>query len=84
MLAAMVTSLVIGYLYDVLGRKIVLVLLNVLLGASICALPHVWDNNMYLTVVRTVISLFILAIIGNPLMIDMIKEDSRGKGEAMQ
>ena len=84
MLATMIASIAIGYLYDILGRKNVLIILNLALGGAICALPHVWANTMYLTVVRTVISILVISIIGNPLMIDMIKEDSRGKGEAMQ
>ena len=73
-----------GFVFDILGRKWTLVLCETL-GAIITVLfPIVAPSKMAFIILRVLFQCCFVPIIGNPLVIDYVIVQGRGKATAMQ
>lgn len=73
-----------GFVFDILGRKWTLVLCQVF-GAVITILfPVVSPSKLGFTILRVLFQCIFVPIIGNPLVIDYVVVQARGKATAMQ
>jgi MFS family permease len=72
-----------GYLYDLFGRKKTIFIAFVALSVAIFCLPYlskVWE----LAVCRSTLQTAIVMLHSNPLLIDYVKKEARGKATAFQ
>ena len=73
-----------GFVFDILGRKWTLVLCQII-GAVITFLfPVCSPSIIAFTVLRVLFQCIFVPIIGNPLVIDYVVVQARGKATAMQ
>lgn len=73
-----------GYNYDIFGRKIP-IFMAVVIGAFFLFLsPHTSPSIMWLTFCRASIQISLATIGSHPLIMDYIKQESRGKAAAIQ
>ena len=80
LLVASIFAIFIGILYDVTGRK---VLLGVGLGGMgfiLTLLPAFVSSILSLTVLRVLFGLFVNIALFNPLILDYVLPESRGRG----
>lgn len=81
----MIGTILIGYIYDIFGRKVTIVS-TILLGALTIFLvplasPHVYP---WLVILRIMISLSYLAPNCQPLINDYVKKESRGRASSFE
>ena len=74
----------IGFCYDLFGRRLVLSLAYILLIITMFAFPSIIHDLNWVLVARIVVAIALAAIIQNPLVCDFIKKDSRGKGAGIE
>jgi len=83
-LSAILSSVVVGFTYDLYGRK-VLILINFLTMAVLVAItPLTAPSIVWLTVVRVIIQVNYHYVANNPLGVDYVKAVSRGRLTAYQ
>lgn len=73
-----------GYIYDLFLRKKPFFTFGILGALFLLTTPHTAPSVMWLTVVRCLIMICQITLQCSPLVMDYIKEDSRGKGVALQ
>ena len=75
--------LVIGLLYDTLGRKPVLFLSSVLASLSLACMPYAGSVYPGLLLSKCGVSASTCAILGSPLLVDYVHNKSKGIAVAM-
>lgn len=81
-LVALVTSIGVGYTFDMFGRKRLITLSYAALVILIWALPYM-PSITWLIINRACISIAYQYLHSHPLIIDYIKSESRGKATSL-
>ena len=82
-IAALISTFFIGYIYDIVGRRIPIMLCFFTMIILIWLLPYASSIAM-LTVFRSGMQTSAQFLHSNPLLIDYVKSESRGKATAFQ
>ena len=72
-----------GYLYDLIGRKILLLIYFTASAGLLYLLPRTAPSIVYLVVDRALLQSVLVSAISHPLLIDYVKKESRGKAIAL-
>ena len=72
-----------GYLYDLIGRKVLLLGYFAVIALLLYQIPRTAPSIVYLVVTRSLLQLFLASVISNPLLIDYVKRESRGRAIAL-
>ena len=75
--------LISGYLYDLFGRKVLLVIYFVIISISVYLFPRTAPNVGFLVAIRSLLQLLGASCLSNPLINDYVKKESRGKALAL-
>ena len=67
-----------GYAYDLVGRKYMLITTFALLTIQLALIPYSAPRMWLLVTFRAVMSLLMRIVLVNPLIIDYVKNESRG------
>ena len=71
-----------GFCYDLVGRKVILILATLLGSLSMAIMPYCGSVWPWLVVARMIASIAGVAIIANPLLVDYVSEKSKGLASA--
>lgn len=74
-----VLSLGMGWAFDILGRKPIILINFLLIATAVVIIPHTSPSLLWLGTCRVVIGLCAHFIINNPLILDYVCEESRGR-----
>lgn len=80
---SMITTFLISYVFEILGRKLTLFISFFLTSILYYLIPYTAPNYNYLIIVRCLIGVTMAAPISHPLVADYVKIDSRGKATAL-
>lgn len=83
-LAQMIASIFIGYVYDLLGRKITIGISFVLFVIALTWMPFTAPSLPTLIFTRILVGIALSIQLGNPLIIDYVIMESRGKATVFQ
>ena len=82
-LLALISVAIAGYLYDIFGRKPLIVIYFIAVAGGLFWLPRTAPNVPALVTVRAAIQMFLATILSHPLMVDYVKQESRGRAIAI-
>ena len=74
-----VTSPFIGLIYDMMGRRLTVIISFCLIGAGLVLVPFSAPNITFASLARGLMGIGIQMQISNPMINDYVKRDSRGK-----
>ena len=69
-----------GYAYDILGRKSIIITCMFLAALQFAFLPFSAPYFALLIVFRTILGFLIRFVLANPLVLDYVRSESRGLG----
>lgn len=69
-----------GFVYEILGRKLTLHILFTLGSIGICLIPYSGSSIYWLFVTKALVTPLFIAISVMPLVMDYVKKEDRGKG----
>ena len=73
-----------GFVYDILGRRFVIISCLFSSCALLVLVPHTSPNMLHLKIVRSFLGMIEAFATTNPLIADYVKSDSRGKGVSIE
>ena len=79
----MIAVVIAGYLYDLIGRKFLIMTYFTAIAVLLYLLPRTAPSVPYLVVIRSLLQLCYVSAVSHPLIIDYIKKESRGKAVAL-
>ena len=82
-LAQMVSSIFIGYVFDMVGRKVTIAFSFVLFVVALTAMPYTARSLGLLICTRILVGIALSIQLGNPLLIDYVTKESRGKATVL-
>ena len=82
-LTSLFSVLIAGYLYDLFGRKTLIMINFICVSGGTFLYPRTAPNIPLLMIIRACIQLFGAANLSHPLIVDYIKKESRGKAIAI-
>jgi MFS family permease len=74
---------VMGYMFDILGRRITLFILFTLSSIGIVLIPYSGKSITWLFIAKATVQPLLVAISGMPLIMDIVKKESRGKATVL-
>lgn len=83
-LAQMISSIFIGYVFDLAGRKITIAVSFVLFVIALAAMPYTAPSLGLLIFTRILVGIALSIQLGNPLLIDYVTKECRGKATVLQ
>lgn len=83
MLVTLCMSVLNGYAYDMFGRRICIVVSILGMSTAMILIPYSAPSLVALTFVRILLGYFSHVISSNPLLIDYVKSDSRGRATSL-
>ena len=72
-----------GYSYDMFGRKLIIFLAVSFASVILVFIPYTSPSLIALTMLRILLSVCIASLSCHPLVMDMIRKESRGKASAI-
>jgi MFS family permease len=76
--------LVIGYVFDLIGRRLTLIMALVPSGILVMYMPDVSPSLNQLTLLRSVISIALATLASHPFINDFVCKETRGRAIAIQ
>ena len=83
MICGLVFTAIAGYIYDILSRKIPICLAGLIGAGFLVLIPHTAPSLIWLTCVRAAIQMVLVTLSAHPLILDYVKQESRGKAAAL-
>ena len=83
MICGLAFTAIAGYIYDIFSRKIPICLSGLIGAGFLVLIPHTAPSLMWLTCVRAVIQMVLVTLSAHPLILDYVKQESRGKAAAL-
>jgi MFS family permease len=80
---SMVTTIFVGYSYEILGRKLTIFWSYFLTGLIFIAIPYTAPNYTYMVILRCAVGVTMSAPMAHPLIPDYVMKKSRGKAVAL-
>lgn len=68
-----------GYIFDLFGRKVTLILSLIICTVMLAFIPYTSPSYNWLFAIRMLLALFHTPLSQNPLTMDYFRKDSRGK-----
>lgn len=78
-----ITTLLVGYIYELFGRKMTIFVSYILSGIVYLSFPYTAPDYNMLIIARCILGVTIAAPLAHPLIPDYIKRSSRGKAVAL-
>jgi len=72
-----------GYIYDIFSRKLPIFMAGIIGGFFLLLTPHTAPSLTWLTFVRAVIQMVLATLSAHPLIMDYVRQESRGKAAAL-
>ena len=83
MICGLAFTAIAGYIYDLLSRKVPILLAGLIGAGLLSLLPHTAPSLVWLTIVRATIQMVLVTLSAHPLIMDYVKQESRGKAAAL-
>lgn len=80
---SMVTTIFVGYAYEILGRKLTIFWSYFVTGLIFIAIPYTAPHYVYMAILRCAIGVTMSAPMAHPLIPDYVVRKSRGKAVAL-